>query len=243
MAVEKGEPKEMTEPIALVFAHPDDETFLSAALIRRLADEGNAPVLLLATKGDAGKKNGAFAHLSNEELAELREAEMSRAAEILGLSAVEHLAYPDGKLQEADEAEFVRRVAGFLNRHRSPVVVTFPEDGGNYHPDHMAISRIATKAVLDGWCPHVEKLYYILSAPLAEKGVQPAFRLDTEPYWPVKAAALRAHDSQALAIERYFGPLDAFPEQRRYEAFVLAWERGEAWPKRTETWIMDRLNS
>lgn len=233
----------MTEPIAFVFAHPDDETFLSAALIRRLADEGNAPVLLLATKGDAGKKNGAFAHLSNAELADLREKEMSRAAAILGLSTVEHLAYPDGRLQEMDESEFVHRVAEFLNRHRSPVVVTFPEDGGNYHPDHMAISRIATKAVLGGLCPQVQKLYYILSAPLAEKGVQPSFRLDTEPFWPMKAAALRAHDSQKLAIERYFGPLDAFPEQRRYEAFVLAWENGEAWPQRTETWITDRLKS
>jgi hypothetical protein len=37
-----------------------------------LADEGNETVLLLATKGDAGKKNDPVSHLSNEEFGAVR---------------------------------------------------------------------------------------------------------------------------------------------------------------------------
>ncbi|WP_235941596.1 PIG-L deacetylase family protein [Paenibacillus puerhi] len=232
----------MSVKTAFVFAHPDDETYLASALIRRLADEGEPPVLLLATRGDAGQKNGAYAHESPGELGDRREREMQQAAQILGLAAVEHLHYPDGKLNQIEAPKFVSRVAEFLNRHGAQIVVTFPEDGGNFHPDHVAISKIATQAVLSGEARSVRKLYYIQSATLTENGREPAFSIDTEPYWPVKAAALAAHESQRLAVERYFGPLgDTLPEERRYESFALAWQDGEAWPKKRESWILDGL--
>ncbi|MCZ8512481.1 PIG-L family deacetylase [Paenibacillus filicis] len=231
------------QTIAFVYAHPDDETFLSAALIRELADAGHKPVLLLATKGDAGKKNGAFGHLSNEELAAVREREMDKAAAILGLAATRYLGYPDGQSNKADEAEFIQRIVDFLQRHQPSVVVTFPEDGGNFHPDHMMISKMATAAVLSGRCPSVRKLYYVFSTSLADRGLTASVSIDTESRWPMKAEALRAHESQILAIQRYFGDLEAFPENRRYESFVLAWERGVLWPPaRPERSVLDGLD-
>lgn len=214
-----------------IYAHPDDETFLSGALIRRLADEGGEPVLLLATRGDAGRKNGDYAHLSNEELGALREREMERAASVLGLAAVEQLGYPDGRLKEADEREAVEAIVRFVNKHRLEAVFTFPEDGGNGHPDHVAISRLATVAVRTGRCPTVRALYY--AAPDASSA---PIRIDAQPYWPVKAEALRAHESQKYAIARYFGPLDACPPNRRFECFVPAWE-ADRFIDKTETLI------
>ena len=56
---------------AFCYAHPDDETFLSGCLIRMLADCSHPPALLLATRGDAGNKNGAYSQLSREELGKL----------------------------------------------------------------------------------------------------------------------------------------------------------------------------
>ncbi|TVY07734.1 PIG-L deacetylase family protein [Paenibacillus cremeus] len=218
--------------VSFIYAHPDDETFLSAGFIRQLADAGHPPSMLLSTRGDAGNKNGDYIHWSREQLGELREREMSRAAEILGLAEVEYLGLPDGKTAEADESTFLEGVIRFINHHRPRTLVTFPLDGGNRHPDHMAISRMTTKAVLSGRCPSVEQLYYIMSAALAEEGRKPTFQLDVERQWSMKADALRAHDSQKLAIGRYFGPLDTFPENRRYESFILAWELGEIWPEK-----------
>ncbi len=231
----------MSRSTAFIFAHPDDETFLCASLIKRLAEQGEAPVLLLATRGDAGKKNGDVGHLSNEELGAQREREMINAANILGLGKVEHLGYPDGKLKEIEASTFTERVIDFIREHRPEVVVTFPEDGGNFHPDHMTISKIATSAVLSGRCPSVQKLYYIASNTLKENGHHPSITLDTEPYWAMKAEALRAHASQIYAIKRYFGDLESFPENRRYESFVLAWERGAWYPSRLEQWIYDGI--
>jgi len=228
--------------VSLIYAHPDDETFLSACLIRQLADAGHPPALLLATRGDAGKKNGAFGHLTGEQLGALREREMNRAAAVLGLSEVVHLGYPDGQLAAAEEREAVERVAAFVDQCQSKVVFTFPEDGGNRHPDHMAISRLTTKAVLSGQCPSVERLYYVMSDELRKQGRRPAFTIDTEPQWQMKAEALRAHASQLLAIERYFGPLDAVPAERRYESFVLAWEQGVHWPEKSEAKAREELH-
>ncbi|MCI3920890.1 PIG-L family deacetylase [Paenibacillus sp. TRM 82003] len=215
------------------YAHPDDETFLSAALIRRLADAGDPPALLLATRGDAGNNNGAFAHYSREALGALREAEMRRAADILGVGALHFLGLPDGKLHDADEGAFLQQITNFIRDNRPHTVFTFPPDGGNFHKDHMAISRVTTMAVASGACPSVERLYYVMSDTLASEGRRPTFAIDTEPHWPTKAEALRAHESQILAIERYFGKLDEFPEARRFETFVLAWERGAHWPEKS----------
>lgn len=231
----------MSQTAAFIFAHPDDETFLCACLIRQLAESGDRPILLLATRGDAGKKNGDVGHLTNEELGGLREREMELAARLLGIDEVAYLGYPDGKLNQVDGQQLASAVVGYINDRRPQVVVTFPEDGGNFHPDHMAISKAATAAVLSGQCPSVQKLYYVASETLRQDGRKPAVTIDTESRWPVKAEALRAHVSQKYAIERYFGDLAAFPENRRYEAFVLAWERGVAYPSRTESSIFDRI--
>jgi LmbE family N-acetylglucosaminyl deacetylase len=84
-------------------------------LFRKLADEGEPPVLLLATRGDAGKKNGRVSHLTNEELGALREEEMKQAAEILGLAAVDQIGLPDGGLNQAEPELFVRIIEG-MNR-------------------------------------------------------------------------------------------------------------------------------
>ncbi|MFC4775185.1 PIG-L deacetylase family protein [Paenibacillus sp. GCM10023252] len=213
----------MRETIAFVYAHPDDETFLSGGLIRQLADQGNHPVLLLATYGDAGKKNGSYGHYSNAQLAELRKSEMTEAAHILGINAVNYLGHEDGKLNAVHEGSFIDEVAAFLNEHKPSEVYTFPENGGNEHPDHIAISYITTAAVLSGRCPSVKRLYYADVQGMGDG--EGSFRLDIEPYWKVKAKALQAHDSQIHAIHRFFGSLEVCPPERKYESFRLRWTR------------------
>ncbi|MEC0265908.1 PIG-L family deacetylase [Paenibacillus anseongense] len=213
-----------------VYAHPDDETFLSGCLIRKCADEGNAPALLLATRGDAGRQ-GLERATDKSELARLREEEMAVATEVLGISVVEHLGFPDGQLANIDFDDLVAGVISFLQRYEVENVFSFAEDGGNGHPDHVTISKATTAAVLSGKCPSVRKLYYAASGILRERGLQPSIVVDTEQGWSVKAAALKAHATQHVAIAKYFGDLEVFPEARRWEAFVLGWEDGVMWPE------------
>ncbi|KRE59587.1 PIG-L deacetylase family protein [Paenibacillus sp. Soil750] len=208
-----------------IYAHPDDETFLSGCLIRRLADAGEDNVLLLATRGDAGRQ-GLERAKNRQELAELREHEMRAAAEILGISTIEHLGWPDGQLDEVDFETLVQQIITFIQRHEVENVYTFAEDGGNGHRDHIAISKATTAAVHSGACPSVRKLYYAFSPLLRAQGHEPSILIDTEKLWPVKAAALKAHQTQHVTIGRHFGNLVDFPEERRWEAFVLGWEIG-----------------
>jgi len=230
----------MPHTVAFVFAHPDDETFMCACLIRQLADRGEKPLLLLATNGDAGK-TGYLGPMTKEQLAAKRVQEMETAAQIMGLAGVEYLAYPDGKLNTINKELFTDKVVSFLNREQAEVVVTFPPNGGNGHPDHIAISDIARRAVISGRCPTVQKLYYTAFTvlPGAERSI--SFSIDTEAQWSMKSKALQAHESQLLSIHRVFGDLIQFPEERRYESFVLAWERGVFYPPKKERFILDDL--
>ncbi|SDN76007.1 N-acetylglucosaminyl deacetylase, LmbE family [Paenibacillus sp. yr247] len=213
-----------------IYAHPDDETFLSACIIRKLADQGRNPVLLLATRGEAGRQ-GFERAADKSELAGLREKEMNAAAVMLGLSHVEHLGWPDGQLAAIDFDALVAGVIAFIQRHEVEILFTFPEDGGNGHLDHVTISKATTAAVLSGKCPSVRKIYYAASATLRAQGHRPSIEVDTENDWLIKAAALRAHATQHVAIAKYFGDLDIFPEARRWEAFVLGWQDGVMWPE------------
>ncbi|MCM3750304.1 PIG-L family deacetylase [Paenibacillus pasadenensis] len=217
----------MKNPVALLFAHPDDETFLAAALSRKLADEGHPPVLLVATRGDAGMRGSEQAKLLGSGLGAARERELADAARILGIGAVGQLGYPDGKLEEADEKEAVRRAAEFLRTYKPSALVTFPPDGGNGHPDHKAISRIGTRLVKEGHISGLNQLYYVASPALEEQGRTAELTLDSAEQWTAKAAALAAHTSQSDTIARYFGDLSAPPKDWRYERFYLAWEDGQ----------------
>jgi N-acetylglucosamine malate deacetylase 2 len=219
----------MTHRFGFIYAHPDDETFLSACVILELADRGQSPVLLLATRGEAGR-NGTIRATNKEELAALREQEMEAAASILGISCVEYLGWPDGQLGNIDFEALVDGVISFIQRNELEVLFTFPADGGNGHPDHVAISKATTAAVLSGKCPTVHKLYYAATGSLRTAGYVPSIAIDTEARWAVKAAALRAHATQHIAIAKYFGNLDEFPAERRTEAFVLGWCDGQMWP-------------
>lgn len=228
----------MKHRYGFIYAHPDDETFLSACIIRKLADQGEKPVLLLATRGEAGRQ-GLERAKDRSELAKLREKEMDEAAIVLGLSHVEHLGHPDGQLAEIDFNALVAGIIAFIQRYEVEVLFTFPEDGGNGHPDHITISKATTAAVLSGECPSVRKLYYAAAASLRAKGHKPSIEVDTESGWPIKAAALRAHATQHVTIAKYFGDLDIFPESRRWEAFVLGWQDGTMWPEQDLTKVLE----
>ncbi|KRF13294.1 PIG-L deacetylase family protein [Paenibacillus sp. Soil787] len=228
----------MKHPYGFIYAHPDDETFLSACIIRKLADQGENPALLLATRGEAGRQ-GLERATDRSELAKLREKEMDEAAKVLGLSNVENLGHPDGQLAEIDFNALVEGVISFIQRYEVEVLFTFPEDGGNGHPDHITISKVTTAAVWSGKCPSVRKLYYAAAASLLAKGHKPSIVVDTEAGWPIKAAALRAHATQHVTIAKYFGDLDVFPENRRWEAFVLGWQDGTMWPEQDLTKVLE----
>ncbi len=140
----------MTRRLMFVHAHPDDEASKGAATAARYVDEGAEVVLLTCTGGEAGDVLNPNAEpIPPDAMAEVRAKELADAVAAIGFTRSYQLGYvdsgyhedpdevPEGTFARAPLDEPSRLVAGLLRRERPHVVVTYPEDGGYPHPDHI----------------------------------------------------------------------------------------------------------
>ena len=126
----------MSYRLLLIFAHPDDESFVAAGLARRYADAGAHIALVTATRGEAGSR-GDPPLCAPDELPALREAELREASSLLGIGDVYVLEYRDQHLADAPTHQLRERLVGIIRRHRPHVVVTYDPYGGHGHADHI----------------------------------------------------------------------------------------------------------
>src|SRR5690349_17890800 len=122
--------------VLLIFAHPDDESFVAAGLSRRCADAGAQIALVTATRGEAGSR-GDPPLCTAEELPAVRESELREAAALLGVSDVHLLGYRDQHLIDAPPRRIREELVELVRRHRPHVVVTYDPHGGHGHTDHI----------------------------------------------------------------------------------------------------------
>jgi len=127
--------------VAVFTAHPDDETGCAGTLCR-LADQGHAVHLVVATDGDAGSPHAGYAA---GELARIRRGEMDAAAKIIGIQAVHWLGFADGTL--AQQADLRRRVYDAVRMIEPTVLFCMdPWAVDEPHPDHRTIGMTAFEA-------------------------------------------------------------------------------------------------
>ena len=144
-----------------VHAHPDDESSKGAATTARYVAEGHEVMVVTCTGGEAGSiLNPAMDRpevLAN--MSSIRRAEMAKAAEILG---VQHrwLGFVDSGLPEGDpkpplpEGCFAlvdletatEPLVALIREFRPHVLVTYDENGGYPHPDHIKCHEISVAA-------------------------------------------------------------------------------------------------
>ena len=126
-----------------VWAHPDDESYLSAALMHRIVAAGGRVHLVCATRGELGAPSPVA---DPDALGLLREGELRSAMASLGVHDVSFMGYPDGGCASVDPAAAIDRLAGAMRTIRPDLIVTFGPDGITGHPDHVAVSRWVTLA-------------------------------------------------------------------------------------------------
>jgi LmbE family N-acetylglucosaminyl deacetylase len=128
-----------------LFAHPDDEVFCVGGTIARAAAAGAETAVVSLTRGDAGQiRDSAVA--TRRTLGATRVGELEAAAAALGVGRAECLDLGDGQLAGMSYAVLVDQVQDVLERHVPDVVVTFGDDGGFGHLDHMTSSRAVLSA-------------------------------------------------------------------------------------------------
>jgi LmbE family N-acetylglucosaminyl deacetylase len=138
----------------VVVAHPDDETFGTGSVLLHAAAAGMQTTVVCATRGEAGEVV-PDSGVDPAHLAAAREAELRRAATLLGVHRVEVLGFRDSgmsgeagrsTLAGADPSAVADAVRAVLAEVRPEVVVTL--DAGDGHRDHAAV-RDATLAAVD----------------------------------------------------------------------------------------------
>jgi len=128
-----------------VFAHPDDESFCAGGTLAKYAEAGAEIMVVSATRGDAGQIRDARA-ATRGTLGPVREQELRRAADRLGIQHARCLDYGDGTLKDVEPEALTRDVTQIVREFKPDVVLTFGPDGGYGHPDHIAIGAATTTA-------------------------------------------------------------------------------------------------
>ena len=153
--------------LLLVHAHPDDETIGNGVTMARYAAEGARVTLVTCTLGEEGEVLvPQLAHLAadrDDQLGQHRIGELAAAMEALGVRDHRFLGgpgrYRDSGMMglptndrpdtfwQADLDEAAGLLVQVIREVRPQVVVTYDEDGGYGHPDHIQAHRAAMRAV------------------------------------------------------------------------------------------------
>jgi LmbE family N-acetylglucosaminyl deacetylase len=208
----------MANPLTLmaVHAHPDDESSSTGGVLAMYADEGVRTVVVTCTNGELGDAPGGIkpGEPGHDEaaVAAIRQVELEKACDILGVDVLERLGYHDSGMAEWDYKdrpgsfwstpieESSARLATLMERYQPQVVVTYDEFGGYNHPDHVQANRITLAAVARSPIP--AKLYFTarpvrdferLRARMVELGIDmgPRPQPDPERLRLMEAAAAR----------------------------------------------------
>jgi mycothiol S-conjugate amidase len=144
-----------------VHAHPDDESSKGAATMARYAREGAEVLVCTLTGGERGDiLNPAMDRPEvKADLARIRREEMARAREILGVEQ-RFLGFTDSGLPEGDPkpplpegcfaltplTEAAAPLVQAVREFRPHVILTYDENGGYPHPDHIKTHQVTVQA-------------------------------------------------------------------------------------------------
>jgi N-acetyl-1-D-myo-inositol-2-amino-2-deoxy-alpha-D-glucopyranoside deacetylase len=156
----------LSRRLLLVHAHPDDETIGTGATMAKYAKEGAHVTLITCTLGEEGEiLVPELAHLAADRdggLGDYRIGELAAAMAALGVTDHRFLGGPgrwrDSGMMgtpsnqrpdafwQADLDEAVGELVRVVREVRPQVVVSYDENGGYGHPDHIQAHRVALAA-------------------------------------------------------------------------------------------------
>ena len=159
-------PLDSPRRLLLVHAHPDDETIGTGATMAKYAAENVLVTLVTCTLGEEGEVLlPEIAHLAadrDDELGQHRVGELAAAMEALRVTDFRFLGgvgrWRDSGMMgtpanersdcfwRADLDEAVRELVSVIREVRPQVVVTYDENGGYGHPDHIQAHRVTVAA-------------------------------------------------------------------------------------------------
>ncbi len=187
--------------VLVVSPHPDDAEVGAGGTIAHWAALGRKVVLVVCTNGDKGTSDR---DVDPEDLSDTRLKEQHAAGEVLGVSEVVMLGFPDQTLE--DTTEFRERIVREIRKHRPHAILTCdPNRKYINHRDHRTAGRVTLDAVYpfardhlaypehleEGLEPHKVREVYLWSSDEPD-----CFLEISEQAFKAKRDALYSHVSQ-----------------------------------------------
>ncbi len=234
------------ERVLAVVAHPDDVELLCAGTLARGKADGASVAMCTMCRGNRGLAAGESANERSFGVSEVRQAEFTAAAELLG-AEVFFGEIGDGDL--ADTPDQRRVLISIYRRYQPTLVLAHSPD--DYHADHRAASQLAEAASwfacsaghVTGEPPLAEPPAVWLMDTVEMHGFSPGFYVDVSEHLALKREMLACHKSQLeRAGDSGFAPLEQLMLRQAQvrgeqagteaaEAFRIhpAWKRIRAW--------------
>ena len=226
-----------------VWAHPDDDIYLSSGLMALAAAAGNTVVDVTTTRGEGGSMDEE--RWPSERMADVRTEEMRRSLEILGVDDHRFLeGLVDVDMQTSLDPSGASQVLDVMREVQPDTVLTFGPDGMTGHEGHKSVCAWASEAFEQAAMPGA-RLYHATATPEWAETWLPRlepfdiFLPGTPPIVPreelaidyelpdhvldLKFRAIQAHESQVEGLVQVFG--DHMREWMAVEYFRLAAEK------------------
>lgn len=185
-----------TQPrLLLVHAHPDDESINNGATMAAYVARGAQVTLVTCTRGEEGEiLVPELSHLASDKedgLGAHREIELAAAMNELGVSDFRFLGAPVKKWRDSgmigtpqnqrpdvfwnsDLDEAARHLEKIILEIKPHVLITYDENGGYGHPDHIKAHQVAMRAAelarTSGW--EIKKIYWnTIPISVIEEGI------------------------------------------------------------------------
>lgn len=178
----------MSKRALFVHAHPDDETINNGATMAQMVEDGVAVTLITCTRGEEGEvlvpELSHLASNAEDKLGTHRITELANAMKELGVKDHRFLGeYRDSGMMgtpqnehpncfwRADLEEAAKKLASVIDEVKPQVMVTYDENGGYGHPDHIQTHRVAMRAAeIANW--QIKKIYWnIMPKSVVQKGM------------------------------------------------------------------------
>jgi LmbE family N-acetylglucosaminyl deacetylase len=222
-----------------IWAHPDDEAYLSAGLMARAVRNGSRVVCVTATRGEGGSMDEEV--WPPETMGEVRTAELERSLEVLGVDDHVWLDLPDIDMETGLPEHAYETVVEIVRDVRPDTILTFGPDGMTTHEAHKSVCRWSTRALREAGKSGSRVLYAAVTKDWADEflpvwapfevfrpgspDIVPDGDLVIDYHLPpdineLKVRAILAHESQVKAIFEAVGE-DVWWRQMSREMFRL----------------------
>ena len=191
---------EQQRQVLVIFPHPDDEAFGVSGTITSYIKQGTPVTYACLTLGEMGRNLGKPQFANRETLPDIRQQELKKAAEAMGITDLRMMGLRDKTLEFEDDMDMKHMIQGLIEDVDPSLVISF-YPGYAVHPDHEATARAVVRALRDIDEDQRPTFHAVAFANDTEENLgEPDVVNDIRAVQEDKLNAMRAHISQTARM-------------------------------------------